>query len=140
MFGKDSNIVSMSPSEVLGAGIDQLPRHFSGLDANQRERFIKEMEIEDDLLRPLIEKSRLDDWYKTTLSQAKKDFEKDLQEKTDDGKNMIEAAVRLEDIEKSIKENVKADAYRRLHNKPEYQRRKKPNGNVGKFRSSVQQF
>ncbi len=130
----------MSPSDVLRAGTDRLPQHFAGLDANQRERFTRDMEIEEDALKPLIEKCRLEKWFESALDQANRDFEEVLAEETDAGRNMIGAAERLEDIEREIKEKVKEDAERKLHRKPRYQPAKKMNGSMRKFRSSVREY
>ena len=130
----------MSPSDVLRAGIDRLPQHFASLDANQRERFTRDMELEDDALRPLMEKCRLEKWFESALDQANRDFEEVLAEETDVGKNMIGAAGRLEDIERDIKERVKEDAERKLHGKPRYQPAKKINVSMSKFRTSVREY
>lgn len=140
MFKKESNIIPMGPSEVLGAGTDRLPRHLIGLDAGQRERFLRDMEAEDSSLKPMIEKCRLEKWYESALEQAKRDFEEDLAEETDDGKNMIFAAERLEGIERDIKERGNANAYGKLHEKQEGRPKKRKNSSVGKFRGSVKQY
>jgi nuclear pore complex protein Nup133 len=141
MFNKDSNIVPMSPSDVLGAGIDRLPRQFAGLDASQRERFTQDMELEDDSLRPLIEKCRLDEWYKSALDQARRDFATQLKEEMDQGQHMIHASDALEAVEQRLRAEAKADSYSRLHERPKYQQKKKiMRGGVGKFRSSVKQY
>lgn len=101
---------------------------------------MKDMEVEDDALKLLIEKSRLAQWYEKALHQARQDFEANLREETEDGASSIEAARRLQDIEKSIKEKGQEDALSRLHTgKPGYQQ-KKANGSVGKFRSSITQY
>lgn len=100
---------------------------------------MKDMEVEDDALKILIEKARLDQWYEKALHQARQDFEANLRAETEDGARSIEAAGRLEDIEKSIKQQGQEDALARLHaEKPGYQQ-KKPNSSVGKFRSSITQ-
>lgn len=131
----------MSPSDVVGAGMDQFPEHFAGLETGQQERFFSDMKSEDNALKPLREKCRLDRWFDTVLDKAKRDFEEELAEETKAGANMIDAGNGLYDIEKEIKATMKQNAEKKLHSKPRYQPSKKMNGNVvGTFRSSVKQY
>ncbi|KAI1001884.1 Nucleoporin [Podosphaera aphanis] len=73
LFEKDSNIKPMSPSEVLGAGTEELDHRFKGLDSSIKERIMKDMKVEDDALRSLIDTVRLEQWHKTVLESVKLD-------------------------------------------------------------------
>lgn len=140
LFGKESNIVPIKPSDLLGAGIDQVPRHLSGLDASQKERFVKDMEVEEHSLAKLIEHSRLDEWFQTVLDQAKRDFEQELADETAQGSDMLKASEELEEIERRIKQKSVEDAQARLHSGRSMGQLRKSNGSASKFRSSLRKY
>lgn len=115
MFEKNSTIKSMSPQDVLGACTDELDHRFNGLDANMRDDLMKDMQVEDDRLKPFIKKCRLEKWYQGALDLAKQDFAAEVDDQTDDGKRMARAAERLREIEKGIADKEKSKADSLLH-------------------------
>ncbi len=127
----------MSPQDVSGAGTEELGDRFAGSDAITRENLMKEMQIEDDAMEPLREKYRLDVWYESILDAAKCDFEHELAEETEDGQKMQQMAVRLDEVEREIKENEQRKAESLLHSKPRYKPKAKANGKLGDFRHSI---
>lgn len=130
----------MKPSDLLGAGIDKVPRHLSGLDVSQKERFIKDMEMEESSLKKLIDNCRLDSWFQTVLDQAKADFEEELAEETEQGSNMLKAGEALDDIERKIKERAIEDAQSRLKGGRTAMQHKKLNRSTGEFRTSLRKY
>ncbi|KUJ15657.1 uncharacterized protein LY89DRAFT_618155 [Mollisia scopiformis] len=136
LFDKRSVIKPMSPEEVLGAGSEGLDPRFTVLDASIREQIVQDMLVEDDALKHFIEKCRLDQWYDSALTQAKDDYDSELNEETDDGGKMNQIAAKLVDLEEEIKESEMKKAESLLHSKPRYKPKPKVNGSVGNFRSS----
>lgn len=128
VFDSDSSIKPISPQEVLGACIEELPDRFNGLDISVREGILKGMQTEDKALLRYVETSRLEKWFQSALDLAKEDFTEEVDEETDDGKKMRDAAQALERIEKQIMENERSSAQKALH-------RGKIDG-TGKFRNS----
>lgn len=127
----------MSPQEVSGAGTEELGDRFATSDANTRENLMKEMQIEDDAMEPLREKYRLDIWYESILDAAKRDYEDELAEETEDGQKMQHMAVRLDEVEGEIKANEQRKADSLLHSKPRYKPKAKANGKLGNLRHSI---
>lgn len=72
------------------------------------------MQTEDNALKPYVEGSRLDQWYQTALDLAKEDFTAEVDEETDDGGRMRDAAQALEKIEKDITEKERISAEKAL--------------------------
>lgn len=115
MFEKNSTIKPMSPQEVLGACTDELDHRFNGLEGSMRDDLMKDMNVEDDRLKPFIKKCRLEKWYQGALDLAKQDFTAEVDDQTDDWKRMAHAAERLREIEKGIVEKEKSKADSLLH-------------------------
>ena len=115
MFEKDSTIKPTSPQDVLGACTDELDHRFNGLDVSMREDLMKDMQAEDDRLKPSIQRCRLEKWYQGALDLAKQDFASEVDEETDDGKSMARAAERLREIEQRIAEGERSKADGLLH-------------------------
>ncbi|KAE8445276.1 hypothetical protein EG329_013514 [Mollisiaceae sp. DMI_Dod_QoI] len=136
LFDKKSDMKPMSPEDVLGAGTDELDSRFTRFDSSTREQIMEEMLVEDDALKPLLEKCRLDQWYQSALVQAKEDYEAELNEETDDGSRMNQIAAKLADLEEGIKESEMKKAESLLHSKVRYKPKAKANGGGGNFRSS----
>jgi nuclear pore complex protein Nup133 len=114
IFDGDSSIEPISPQEVSGACTKKLPDRFNGLDINVKEGILKDMQTEDNALKPYVEGSRLDQWYQSALDLAKEDFTREVDEETDDGGKMGDAAQDLEKIEKDITEKEKISAEKAL--------------------------
>jgi nuclear pore complex protein Nup133 len=138
LFDEKSTVKPISPEDVLGAGTEDLDHRFTGLDASTREKIMKDMQAEDDLLTPYIESSRLDKWYQTALEQAKQDFEEEVNEENDDGRKMKEAEEVLDEVERGIKESDRRKVENLLHSKPRY--KPKMNGSLGSFRRSIKKY
>lgn len=136
LFDKNTNVKAIRPRETLGAGVEELEDRFSDSDANIQENIIKDMQVEDDALVPLIKNNRLESWYESIYDLAKQDCEEVLAEETGDGNKMQEAAFMLETKERELKrrEEEKADAL--LHSKPRFKPKMKVNGK-GSFRQLV---
>lgn len=115
MFEKGSTVKAMSPQDVLGACTTELDHRFNGLDAGMREEIMKDMQVEDDQLRPYMQRCRLDKWYQAATDLAKQDFAAEVDDRTDDGEQMLKAADKLREIEKGIAENERSAAARLLH-------------------------
>jgi nuclear pore complex protein Nup133 len=115
MFEKGSTVKPISPQDVLGAGATELDHRFNGLDAGMREEIMKDMQVEDDQLRPYIQRCRLEKWHQAAVDLAKQDFTAEVDDQTDDGKKMLKAADKLREIEKGIAENERSAAARLLH-------------------------
>jgi nuclear pore complex protein Nup133 len=138
LFDEKSAVKPISPQDVLGAGTEALGHRFTGLDASIRERIMKDMQAEDEKLKPFIESSRLDKWYQTALVQAKQDYAEEINEENDDGRKMKEADEALDEVERGIKESERQKAENLLHSKPRH--KPKMNGSVGSFRRSIKQY
>jgi nuclear pore complex protein Nup133 len=99
---------------VLGTYTDELQERFHGLDVSVMEGILKDMQTEDDALKPYVETCQLEKWYQSALDLAKLDFADELDAETDDGQNMREVAQTLEGIESQINEKLKAEADKAL--------------------------
>lgn len=115
MFEKGSTVKAMSPKDVLGACTTELDHRFNGLDASMRQEIMKDMKVEDDQLRPYMQRCRLDKWYQAAVDLAKQDFTAEVDDQTDDGKKMLKAADKLVELEKAIAEKERSAAERLLH-------------------------
>ncbi|KAK0106968.1 hypothetical protein ONS95_003683 [Cadophora gregata] len=135
-FEKNKNMKPMNNKEVLGAGVADVESRFTNTDASTLERIVGDMQVEDDSLQ-LEDKNRLGDWYQTVLDKAKQDYETELAEETDDGKNMQQAQARLVLAEGEIREKELKRADALLHSKQRYRPKPKANGHLGKFRQSI---
>lgn len=135
-FEKNKNMKPMNNEEVLGAGVADVEGRFVNTDTSTLERIVGDMQVEDDRLQ-LEDKNRLKDWYQTVLDKAKQDYETELAEETDDGKNMQQAQARLALAEGDIRENELRRADALLHSKQRYRPKPKANGHLGKFGQSV---
>merc|ERR1712093_436233 len=129
-FEKNKNMKPMNNEEVLGAGVADVEGRFANTDASTLERIVGDMQVEDDNLR-------LKDWYGTVLDKAKQDYETELAEETDVGKNMQQAQARLAIAEGEIREAELRRADTLLHSKQRYRPKAKTNGRLGKFRQSI---
>lgn len=140
LFDKNSTVRPISPHDVLGACRDELDHRFTRLDASIREMIMKAMQVEDEKLKPYIEKARLDKWYESILDLAKEDSEKELTEETNSGASMKDVENQLAEVERGIAEGERRKAESLLHSKPRYKPKAKMNGSVAKFRSSIKQY
>ena len=125
----------MSPQDVVGACTDELDHRFLGLDASMREEIMRDMQAEDDRLKPYIQRCRLDKWYQAALDLAKEDFTREIENETDQGQKLLSAAQKLREIERGIAENEKRKAESQLHSKARYKIRPLE-GKAGKFQRS----
>ena len=126
----------MSPQDVVGACTDELDHRFLGLDASMREEIMRDMQAEDDRLKPYIQRCRLDKWYQAALDLAREDFTREVESETDQGKKLLSAAQKLREIERGIAENEKMKAESQLYAKPRH-KLKPLEGRTGKLRSSM---
>ncbi len=140
LFDKNSTVKAFSPHDVLGACRDELDHRFTRLDASIREIIMKAMQVEDEVLKPYIEKARLDKWYESILDLAKEDIEKELTEETNRGASMKDVENQLAEVERGIAESERRKAESLLHSKPRYKPKAKMNGSVTRFRSSIKQY
>lgn len=127
----------MSPEEIYGAGTDYLGTRFDFSDASTREQVMQDMIVEDDALKPLIDSSRLDQWYQTALAQAKDDYKAELHEETDTGGMMEEMAAKLDDLEEEIRERESKKVDNLLYLKPRHKPKARLNGSANNFRGSL---
>jgi nuclear pore complex protein Nup133 len=125
----------MSPQDVVGACTDELDHRFLRLDASMREEIMRDMQVEDDRLKPYIQRCRLDKWYQAALDLAKEDFTREIENETDQGQKLLSAAQKLREIERGIAENEKRNAESQLHSKARYKTRPLE-GKAGKFQRS----
>jgi nuclear pore complex protein Nup133 len=139
LFDKNSTVKPMSPQDVLGAATDELDHRFTGLDVSIRETIMKDMEVEDDALKPYIATCRLDKWYQGALDLARQDYEEEIAEETDDGRRMKQVEDQLAQVEGDIAEKERAKAETLLHSKPRYKPKAKLNGSTN-FRASTKQY
>lgn len=137
MFEKNSSIKPMSPQDVLGACTDELDHRFNGLDVNMREELMKDMQVEDDRLKPFIQRCRLEKWYQGALDLAKQDFTAATDDQTDDGKRMSRAAEKLREIERSIAETERSKAESELHQPSPVKAKSRIEGAASRLRSST---
>lgn len=100
---------------MLGAYTEELHDRFNGLDGNIREDILKNMQSEDHALTRYVETSRLEKWFQSALDLAKEDFTEEVDEETNDGKKMRDAARALERIEEQITDNERSHAQKALH-------------------------
>lgn len=134
IFDSDCPVQPISPQDVLGACTEELHERFNGLDLSIRESILKDMQTEDDALKPYVETCRLEKWYQSALDLAKQDFADEVDEETDDGEKMLGVAQTLQRIEIQIKEKERSAAQKALHST----RTKITESSIGKFRSSRQ--
>jgi nuclear pore complex protein Nup133 len=120
MFEKNSIVKPMSPQDVLGACTNELDHRFNGLDVNMRDEIMKDMQVEDDRLSPYIQKCRLDKWYQGALDLAKLDYTEEVDDETEEGEKMLNAAQTLREIEKGIAERERGTAESLLRQKPRF--------------------
>ena len=137
LFEKNSKLKPISPQDILGACTDELDHRFKGLETGMRDRIMKDMQDEDDALKPYIDACRLSKWYQSALDLAKQDFADELNEETNDGERMRQIAQKLLDIEKGIKDSEQEKAEGLLHSKPRYKPKAKAS-RIGNFRASTQ--
>jgi nuclear pore complex protein Nup133 len=137
LLDKKSPIKAMGPEEVVGAGTEYLGVRFANADASTQEQVMQDMIMEDEALKPLIERSRLEDWFNTAMTQARDDWEAELNEETDNGGRMEEVAAKLDGLEEAIRERETKRADDLLFLKPRYKPKARMNGSVQTFRSSV---
>ena len=128
----------ISPEDVVGAGTENLDHRFTRLDVGLREKIMKDMQVEDAILTPFIESSRLAKWYQTALTQARQDYAEEVNAENDAGRKMKEAEEALDQRERVIKESERKKADRLLHSTPRH--KAKTNGNAGSFWQSVKQY
>jgi nuclear pore complex protein Nup133 len=136
LFDEKSTVKPMSPQDVLGACTDELDHRFDGLDASMRNEIMKDMQVEDDRLKPYIQRCQLDKWVQGALDIARQDFAEEIEGQTDDGKRMQGAAQRLREIEDKIAEKERRTAESLLHSKPRYKPKQRLDS-TGRFRSST---
>lgn len=139
MFEKHSTIKPMGPQDVLGACADELDHRFNGLDVSMREELMKDMQVEDDRLKPYVQKCRLEKWYQGALDLARQDFAAEVDEETDDGRRMVSAAQRLQEIEKRIAEKERSKAESLLHRPTPAKAKSRVDGVATRLRSSTRQ-
>ena len=96
---------------------------------------MRDMQAEDDRLKPYIQRCRLDKWYQAALDLAKEDFTREIENETDQGQKLLSAAQKLREIERGIAENEKRKAESQLHSKARYKTRPFE-GKAGKFQRS----
>ncbi|PQE30489.1 hypothetical protein CJF32_00010252 [Rutstroemia sp. NJR-2017a WRK4] len=118
IFDKDPTMSPLSPQEVLGACTDELDSRFVRSDASIRERFMGDMQSEDDALKPYINTCRLEKWHQGALDLARQDFRDEVEQETNEGGDMKMAAAALEDMEKSVADNERERAEGFLLSKP----------------------
>ncbi|RFU29686.1 hypothetical protein B7463_g6664, partial [Scytalidium lignicola] len=136
LFEKDPYVNPLSPEEVIGAGVTELDHRFNGLDASIRESIMKDMQSEDDALKPFIETCRLEKWYHGAMDLAKQDFTEEVTDETNDGEMMRRVAEQLKEIESSISEKEQQAASSLLYSKPRYKMNAKSDYTLGSSRSS----
>lgn len=139
LFDVPSNIRPFSPEDVLGAGTDELDHRFRGLDASIRETIMNDMQVEDDLLKPFIQTSRLNKWYQGTLDLARQDYEEEMAEETSAGMRTKQAEEQLAQIEQAVAEKEREGASKRLHSKSKFKPMARLNGSTN-FRASIMQY
>ncbi|RDW91353.1 hypothetical protein BP5796_02518 [Coleophoma crateriformis] len=137
LFDPSTNVKPLGPKDVLTASTTDLDGRFNGLDASIREFIMKDMQVESAALKPFIDTCRLEKWHQSALELAKLDFEQELSEETIDGTMMQDAAKKLEEVEKEIKELELKNASNLLHSKPNFKARPKQNGG---FRASTKLY
>lgn len=124
---------------MLGAGTDELDHRFRGLDASIRETIMNDMQVEDGLLKPYIQASRLDKWYQGTLDLARQDYEEEIAEETNAGMRIKQAEKQLARIEEAVAEKEREGASKRLHSKNKFKPKARLNGSTN-FRASIMQY
>lgn len=124
---------------MLGAATDELDHRFRGLDASIRETIMKDMQVEDDYLKPFIQACRLDKWYQGALDLARQDYEEEVAEETSNGTKMKQAEEQLAKREQEIAEKEKSKADHLLHSKLKYKPKAILNGSTV-FRASIKQY
>jgi nuclear pore complex protein Nup133 len=129
----------MEPKEVLGAGIDEVDSRFKNLDASIRDGIMRDMQDEDDTLKPLIDKHRLEKWFQGVLDLAKHDYAEGLAAETEDGQNMQSVALELQNLEKAIEEQERGKAESLLKTKLRFKPKVKLNGSTN-MRASIRQY
>jgi nuclear pore complex protein Nup133 len=138
LFEKNSKVKPISPQDVLGACTDELDHRFTRLDASIRERIMKDMQDEDDAMKPYIGTCRLNKWYQGALDLAKQDFAQEINDETNDGERMRQIAQKLQEVESGIAESEREKAESLLHSKPRYKPKAKADRmGRGSFRASI---
>lgn len=94
----------MTPEEVHGAGSDEVDSRFKNMDASIRESLTRDLQDEDNALKPLIEKYRLEKWFQGVLDLAKEDYAECLAVETETGPNMESVVAELQRLETAIRE------------------------------------
>ncbi|KHJ35852.1 putative nuclear pore complex subunit nup133 [Erysiphe necator] len=103
LFEKEAILKPVTPQECLEAGTQTLDHRLQMLDVSIREKLMKEMQIESDALKLLIDSSQLNQWHKTLLDLVKLDLEKELEEEVENEKRVQHAAEQLRSIEELLK-------------------------------------
>jgi nuclear pore complex protein Nup133 len=120
------------PQDVAGACTEDLYEQLNRLNANLREGILKDMRVEDEALKPLIDTCRLDKWYQSALDLAKQDSADEVDETAIENKKMPDIAEKLASIERQIMEKEQRGAEKALHS-----RGKIFDTSMGKFRTST---
>lgn len=136
LFDNDPYVHPSSPQDVIGAGVTELDHRFKGLDASIKESIMKDMQSEDDALKPFIDSCRLEKWYHGALDLAKQDFADAVAGETNDGERMQRMADQLKEIEASITYKEQERASTLLHGKPRYKMNLKSDYTLRDSRSS----
>ncbi|KAL2264965.1 hypothetical protein VTJ83DRAFT_7475 [Remersonia thermophila] len=71
-FQGSTSLPTLLPSSCLGVHTESLDRRFDALDDAYRARLLDAMRWEDKTLRTFVERSRLDEWFRTTRECAEK--------------------------------------------------------------------
>ncbi|CAD6500451.1 BgTH12-07628 [Blumeria graminis f. sp. triticale] len=140
LFDKGSDIKPISPCEVLGAGLEGLDERFTRLDNSLREDIMREMQIEDDALRRLIETSRFDQWHATVLELAQHDRDQEKEEKIKDKQRIQDASEELTRMEGIIRENEKKKAENLLYAKSRPKSKTKPSISTSNISQIIQKY
>lgn len=88
IFEKDSSIEPIKPSDVVGAGTEELDHRLESMDDSTKEKLMRGMQAEDNALKPYLESSQLEKWQQTALDLAKEDNMQEVDAETDDGQRM----------------------------------------------------
>ncbi|KAG9234385.1 Non-repetitive/WGA-negative nucleoporin C-terminal-domain-containing protein [Amylocarpus encephaloides] len=118
LFDEKSIIEPMAPDDILGACTDNLGQRFTGLDVSIREGIMKDFRAEDDAFKAYIDKDRLDKWHQGVLEEAKSEFARNLEEETNNGMMVEETNEALEQKEKKIADQEKAQVGQPWNAKP----------------------
>lgn len=136
IFEKDSSIEPIKPSDVVGAGTEELDHRLESMDDSTKEKLMRGMQAEDNALKPYLESSQLEKWQQTALDLAKEDNMQEVDAETDDGQRMRVAKIKLEDIEAVIAGTERKAAKAALQSKGQPKRKSRLDDSVKKFRGS----